>query len=239
MVRGGGGVIKTVNEEGGGCVNTQTGSVGLISSQSNIVYGENEDSLANKCEAVPQPCVKDISTLKNVNSVKPACGYANKECDKFSMKNVSGIQPVCDIDIEAYDEYKIESVSGVQPEGKIEKKVNISSKPPIQRLKKSLNPSSKPTSSSISNSHSTQRLREYFTALSSSGGNVGRGVNLTPVKRKLLIDKQVPNLVKAYNCHVHETESSESEQMCSPAKRPKLDIRGQTPQQPAANINQM
>ena len=67
---------------------------------------------------------------------------------------------------------------------------------------------------------------------------MGRGVNLnvTPVKRKLLSDKQVPNLVKVFNCRVHESESRESEQMGSPAKRRKVDIRGQTPQQPAANF---
>ena len=54
--------------------------------------------------------------------------------------------------------------------------------------------------------------------------------------RHILNDKQVPNLVQTFNIRVHETASSESEQMGSPAKRPKLDIRGQTPQQPAANI---
>ena len=68
---------------------------------------------------------------------------------------------------------------------------------------------------------------------------MGRGENLTPVKRKLIIDKQVPNLVKTLNYRVQESASGESEQLCSPAKRPKLDYRGQTPQQPAANINQM
>jgi hypothetical protein len=183
----------------------------------------------------------DVSNMKNGNSVKPACRYANNECDKLNMKNVSGMQPVCDVETYAKDSMK--SVSGVQPEGIIDKKVNTSSKPSTQRLKRSVNPnlSSKPISNS--NSYSTQRLREYFTALSSSGRNVGRGENsnsnLTPVKRKLLNDKQVPNLVKVYNCHVHESESRESEQMGSPAKRRKLDIRGQTTQQPAANYNQM
>ena len=141
VVRGEGGSIKA-NKEGGGCVNTQTGSVGLISSQSNIVYGENEDSLENKCEAVPQPSMDDVSIMKNGNSVKSAGIYANKECDKLNMnmKNVSGKQSVNDV--EACNGDSMKSMSGVQPEGSIRKKVNTSSKPSTQRLRGSANPNS-------------------------------------------------------------------------------------------------
>ena len=155
-----------------------------------------------------------------------------------SMKNVKGesmnVKNVNSMYAKEYEKSSMKSMSGVQPEGR-NKKVNTSSKSPSLRLKENSKPSSK--TSSFSSTYSTQRLREYFTALSSSGRNVGRGENsnITPIKRKLLIEKQVPNLVEAYSNRVHEIASSESEQMGSPAKRPKVDFRGQTPLQPTAN----
>jgi hypothetical protein len=247
VMRGGGGVIKTVNEEGGGCVNTQTGSVGLISSQSNIVYG-NEDSLKTKYEAVPQPSMDEILNMKKDENAKSTCLDINEEWDKPSMENVSENLSMSEVDAhicndESMKNVKSVSMSGVQPEGSIEKNMNTSSKPSCQRLRGSGLPDNKANSSSSSNSKlsSTQRLRSYFTTLSSTGRNVGRGdnaksnSNLTPIKRKLLENKQVPNLVKVINCRVHEGESGESLQTGSPAKRRRLVSRGQTTQQPADN----
>ena len=137
----------------------------------------------------------------------------------------------------------MKSMSGVQPEGVIGKKMNTSNKPSSQRLRGSIHPNLNSSSSSNSNLSSTQRLRKYFTTLSSTGRNVGRGENeksnLTPIKRKLLESKQVPNLVKVLNDRVHDVESGESIQTGSPAKRRRLESRGQTTQQPAANYNVM
>ena len=214
--------------------------MGVISSQSNIVYGENEDSLKNKCEAVPQPSMDDmddISNMKNDNNVKTACKYANEERDQSSMENVSGNLSVSKVEAYLCNEDSMENVmsmSGVQPEGSIRKKMNTSNEPSYQRLRGSIHPNL--SSNSSSNLCSTQRLREYFTTLSSSGRNVGRGEKSTPIKRKLLDSKQVPNLVKVFDYRVHDLESGESVQTGSPAKRRRLVSRGQTTQQPAAKL---
>ena len=120
----------------------------------------------------------------------------------------------------------MKNVSGVQSGGAM-KKVNSSSKPPKLKSKEGSRPPS----------NSTKRLREYFSSMSSttdSGRTKGRGENLTPTKRKLIENKQVYSLLQAYTHRVQEAESIESESKCSPAKRPKLVHRGQTPQQPAA-----
>ena len=206
--------IKDI-EEGGGCVNTQTGSVGVAASQSNIVIVETEDSLAKRGRAVPQSSLNDES-MKNVKG------------ESMNVKNVNSMYA------KEYEKSSMKSMSGVQPEGR-NKKVNTSSKSPSLRSKENSKPNLK--HASFSSTYSTQRLREYFTALSSSGGNVGRGenTNITPIKRKLLIEKQVPNLVETFSIRVQEIASSESKQMGSPAKRQKVDFRGQTPLQQTDN----
>ena len=88
--------------------------------------------------------------------------------------------------------------------------------------------SSNSISISNSSSQSTSRLKNYFSNIASKNtnfvGKVGHGENIkhTPVKRKLIIDRQVSQLVSKFDQNIHHPEvlpgfvESESE---SPAKR--------------------
>jgi hypothetical protein len=70
-------VENLVQEEGGGCVNTQTGSVRVAASQSNTVI--NDVSLEERDRAVPQPLIGNLAGNWSVEPVSRISSMSKSE----------------------------------------------------------------------------------------------------------------------------------------------------------------
>ena len=208
--------------EGGGCVNTQTGYVGVAAPQSNIVLKDNKEGGASV--NTQTGCVRVAASQSNI--VFDECELDEKKCVSCAkLKSVRCRECVlksgCVVrNVNEQFERGEKPCQSVKMGKRTED--NITRRPSGQKS------SSNSISISNSSSQSTSRLKNYFSNIASKNtnfvGKVGHGENIkhTPVKRKLIIDRQVSQLVSKFDQNIHHPEvlpgfvESESE---SPAKR--------------------
>ena len=210
--------------EGGSSVNTQTGSVRVADSQSNNVFEDLVCEKYEKCEKCEKYEISEECTeQEGVRASSAKNPYSMKSKNKSVQDSVQ--DNVCDMPCLSrgtVSTRNMNSNADRKPSRGSEVRSNST-------LKSSLN--------------STLRLKEYFSKLNNThkhtgeggrGGNLKQGSKLiTPTKRKLGESKQVSQLVKVFNhCQdLHESSPGESyEYVGSPAKRPRM--WGQTPLQP-------
>ena len=213
--------------EGGGSVNTLTGSVRVAASQSNTIcqpdasLSVSEASLEGESSKFKPSGEGGGSVNTLTGSVSVAASQSNTVCEEMypnecvrcsKLKSVRCRECVTKYGCAASKSEKQLHRGGVRENEDIKRL-------PTEQKKSS---SAKLLFSSSKN-HSTTRLKEYFNNISTNtnfGGKVGSGKN-TPTKRKLCEVKQVSSLISKFSRESYQPEilpgrMNESE---SPAKR--------------------